>query len=253
MSFAVISASPPSTPLRTSGGAPSDVDPPNPHAMRAENRTITRISMVCEEINTELEHLIRAGQQTGRIPEGWNDSKIWTCKSSFSIDFKNDGFRVPSTWTETGNQQVIGKTRGGEMQNYPCDAVIKYLEVGGFGDGINLYEQALINVCHNRASVSSKPLYFGESDDSESDDSEFYYDSESDDNSEIEEILKLWKSASDDVKSRFEMFGVIVIGFSELPEVNISVLVGSPDNPRQPGSVGQQIAYQGASHLLQAQ
>jgi hypothetical protein len=238
------------TPLSSPRGPPV---PPNIHDTRDENKTIIRIDKVCEEIDTELEKLILyLISKNEHISEGWNDSESWTCKSPFSTDM-NDGFLIPPTWAKTGNEKVFGKTRGGDTQTFPCDAVIKYLQVGKFGDGKNLYEQALINVCHNRASVSGKPLYFGESDDSESDDIEFYYDSESDDNpkiqDEIQEILNLWKSASYIVKSNYEMLGVIVIGFSEFPEVDIAVLVGIHANPLQPGSVGQQIAIGNISQL----
>ena len=236
---------PPRTPPRASGGASPDVYPTNIHATRAENVTITSIDKVCEEIDTELEKLIsylisqnEHIQQDKRISEGWNDPQSWTCKSPFSTDM-NNGFLIR---VETGNEKVFGKTRGGDTQIFPCDAVIKYLEVGKLGGGINLYEQALINVCHNRgASLLGKTLDLGESDDSDEFD-EFYYD----DDSEFQKILNLWEYARDHVKSNYEMLGVIVIGFSEFPEVDTAVLVANPD---QHGSVGQQIVTKNIQEL----
>ena len=236
---------PPSTPPPASVGASRVVYPPNIHATRAENVTITSIDKVCEEIDTELEKLIsylisqnEHIQQDKRISEGWNDPQSWTCKSPFSTDM-NNGFLIR---VETGNEKVFGKTRGGDTQIFPCDAVIKYLEVGKLGGGINLYEQALINVCHNRgASLLGKTLDLGESDDSDEFD-EFYYD----DDSEFQKILNLWEYARDHVKSNYEMLGVIVIGFSEFPEVDTAVLVANPD---QHGSVGQQIVTKNIQEL----
>jgi len=234
MSVYFISASPPSTPPRASGGAASDFHPPNPKDKRDEKKYITSIDKVCEEIDIELKKL---------IPNDWIEL-WWTCTSSYSTDF------VPSSLAETGNDQIFGITRADEIQSFPCDAVIKYQEVGGTG-GIYFYEQAFTNVCKNRTSVSGRRLFF-ESDPKIQDAEPHHKDIDE----ARQEILKLWESASAasaDVKSKYGMFGVIVIGFSELPTVVDDDRVNRLEylNSLRYGDVGQQIAFNDAKKNME--
>lgn len=214
----------------------SDFHPSNPKDKRAEDINILKIDKVCGEIDIELKKL---------IPKEWNESNYWwTCRSSYSSDV------IPSSLAKTGDEQVFGKTRAGKIQSFPCDAVIKYQKVGGT-DGIYFYEQAFTNVCKNRASVSGRRLFF-ESEPKIQDAEQHHKDIDE----ARQEILKLWESASAasaDVKSKYGMFGVIVIGFSELPEVVDDGRVNRLEyvNSLRYGNVGQQIAFNDAKKNME--
>jgi hypothetical protein len=204
---------PPTSPRR------SDQESPPSHFTKEADRRQQKIHHVCVLIDAELKKLFEA------LNLGDLETQIWTCQSSFTTDFINSGgiLAPPASTASNTLSQVVGITRNGELGEFPLDAVIKYLEVGKYGEkngGINIYEQAFINVCVKIATHHHHPK-----------------DNESIENAAItqqKQIMDLWMhpERSEKTTSHSAMFGVIVIGFRECWE-----------SPMGLGSVGWQLAY----------